>query len=210
MDTIGYCAFRECVNLEHINIPSTLKVIDSFAFQYDSALNVDFILPEGFSFMGVTVFGDCVSLPTVSLPGTMTEIPGEVFWGCASLANVTIGEGITAIGEEAFANCTSLHKLTLPSTLESIGDAVFDGITQLDTLVLKSSVPPTVGNGVFANYNTLLIVPCGSLNAYHSHPVWGLFGNVVEDCGSGIDEHDAQDINNTYISRNVPSGLTIP
>jgi len=61
--------------------------------------------------------------------------------------------------------------------------------------VLKCSVPPTVGNGVFTNYNTLLIVPCSSLNAYQSHSVWGLFDDIVEDCGTAIDEYDAPDIN---------------
>ena len=186
IDTIGYCAFRECVNLCSINFPSSLKVIDDFAFQYDGRLSIDLVLPEGFTSLGVVAFGDCVNLTSVSLPGTMKEVPPEVFWGCSSLSYVIIAEGITKIGESAFISCPSLHKLTLPSTLECIDDSVFHEGTPIDTLVLRSGVPPTAGNGVFADYHTVIIVPQGTIGAYRQHRVWTLFPNIIENETSAI------------------------
>ena len=90
------------------------------------------------------------------------------------------------IGESAFIFCPSLHKLTLPSTLECIDDSVFREGTPIDTLVLRSGVPPTVGNVVFADYHTVIIVSQGTIDAYRQHPVWALFQNIIENETSAV------------------------
>ncbi len=182
VDTIGFAAFWSCVNLLYISYPSTLKVIGDFAFQYDGALGSNLILPEGFTSMGVTAYGDNQSLITASLPGTMATVTEEVFWGCTSLSKVTLGEGIETIGDKVFVNCPSLHILTLPASLNSIGDSVFLGNTRIDTLVFRSSVPPSVPNSdsIFTDFHTLLVVPQGSMATYSAHPYWGRFMNIVE------------------------------
>lgn len=48
------------------------------------------------------------------------------------------------------------------------------------------TTPPSLGAGVFPSYDVVLVVPCSSAVAYNQHPEWGLFSNIVEDCGSGI------------------------
>ena len=182
VDTIGYAAFLECGNLLYINYPTTLKVIGDFAFQYDSSLSSTLVLSEGFTTMGTTAFGDNQSLTTVSLPGTMAEIPWAVFYGCTNLSKVTLGEGIATIGYATFAYCPNLHSLTLPASIDSIAPYAFDGDTWIDTLVFRGSVPPatTVDDSILNDYHTLLVVPQGSTAAYRAHPYWGLFMNIVE------------------------------
>lgn len=183
VDTIGFCAFRECGNLRYINYPSTLKMIDGFAFQYDSLLSSNLNLPDGFTTLGTLAYGDNHSLTTAQLPGTMVSVPNEVFWGCTSLDIVTLGEGITTIEQSAFYDCPSLHELTLPASIDSIGDSVFVGSTRIDRLEFRGSVPPAVANtdNIFNDFHTLLIVPAGSAEAYRQHRVWGLFQNITED-----------------------------
>lgn len=183
VDTIGFCAFRECGNLRYINYPSTLKVINGFAFQYDSLLSSNLNLPDGFTTLGTLAYGDNQSLTTAQLPGTMVSVPNEVFWGCTSLDKVTLGEGITTIEQSAFYDCPSLHELTLPASIDSIGDSVFVGSTRIDRLEFRGSVPPAVANtdNIFNDFHTLLIVPAGSAEAYRQHRVWGLFQNITED-----------------------------
>ena len=185
VDTIGYAAFLECGNLLYINYPATLKVIGDFAFQYDSSLSSTLVLSEGFTTMGTTAFGDNQSLTTVSLPGTMAEIPWAVFYGCTNLSKVTLGEGIATIGYTTFAYCPNLHSLTLPASIDSIAPYAFyslDSVSQIDTLVFRGSVPPatTVDDSILNDYHTLLVVPQGSTAAYRAHPYWGLFMNIVE------------------------------
>lgn len=192
VDTIGYASFSRCVNLSHIVIPTTLKAICDFAFQYDSALCIDLVLPEGFTTMGPIAFGDCVSLPSVTLPGTMTEVPDHAFRQCNSLATATLGEGMTTIGESVFVGCNTLNKVIIPSTMDSIRSwAFYDG--EPDTIVLRCAVPPALGNSVFSNYHSILVVPCGSESAYRQHPVWGRFQNIIENC-NGINDAEVNDI----------------
>lgn len=181
VETIGTAAFHECVNLRRINYPSTLKTIGGFAFQYDSSLYTPLALPEGFTSLGVVSYGDYVSLTSATFPGTMDSIPMESFWSCSSLVTVTFGEGITSIGVAAFAYCSSLQHVTIPSSMDSIGNyAFYDGVP--DTLVMHCAVPPALGDTVFNDYHSLLIVPCGAAESYRQHEVWGLFSNIVEAC----------------------------
>ena len=167
-EKIAYCAFRECYNLTSINYPTTLKVIAPFAFQYDTALASPLILHEGLTTLGMVAYGDCKSIVTASLPGSLGEVSAEVFFGCTSLSTVTIGDGITAIGEQAFNHCPNI-----------------------DTFFVNCAVPPTVGpqsDSTFFTYNSTIVVPCGSGEAYRQHTAWGLFSDIVEDCSVGIPE----------------------
>lgn len=173
-ETIGFCAFRECTSLTTINYPSTLTVIGDFSFQYDSLLAIPLIFPENLTYLGVVAYGDCISIVTASLPGTLGSVPDEVFYGCLSLSTVTLGEGITSIGEQAFNHCPNI-----------------------DTLFVMSAVPPTVGpltDSTFFTYNSTVVVPCGSRDAYISDPAWSDFAEIIEDCNVGIPEVDSYDV----------------
>ena len=174
-ETIGYGAFKECTSLTTINYPSTLKVIDNFSFQYDSLLAIPLVFTESLIYLGRLAYGDCYSIVTASLPGSLGEVPGELFYGCRSLSTVTLGDGICFIGEQAFNHCPNI-----------------------DTIFVKSAYPPDMGSlsdSTFFTYNSTVVVPCGTRNAYIVYLGWSEFAEIIEDCGDGIDEHDAPDIN---------------
>ena len=174
-ETIGYCAFRECTSLTTINYPSTLKEIGDYSFQYDSLLAIPLILPESLTYLGLLAYGDCHSIVTASLPGSLGEVPGELFYGCRSLSTVTLGDGICFIGEQAFNHCPNI-----------------------DTIFVKSAYPPDMGSptdSTFFTYNSTVVVPCGTRNVYLAYLGWSEFAEIIEDCGNGIDEYDAPDIN---------------
>jgi hypothetical protein len=96
---------------------------------------------------------------------------------------------VTKLAEGVFFDCHQLRKVALPAAVTRLDDSVFVRTPLLDTLVLESAVPPTMGKGIFTAYDATLIVPCGTAEAYRSHPVWGLFANIEEDC-TGIDDLD--------------------
>ena len=173
-ETIGYCAFRECTNLTTINYPSTLKEIGDYSFQYDSLLAIPLILPESLTYLGLLAYGDCHSIVTASLPGSIGAVPGELFYGCRSLSTVTLGDGIWSIGEQAFNHCPNI-----------------------DTLFVKSAYPPGVGSltdSTFFTYNSTVVVPCGTRNVYIADPIWSEFAEIIEDCGVGIHEEDFPEV----------------
>ena len=48
--------------------------------------------------------------------------------------------------------------------------------------------------GVFPSHDVVLVVPCSTAVVYSQHPEWGLFSNIVEDCGVGVEDHDVSSI----------------
>lgn len=79
------------------------------------------------------------NLTTLSLPGSMVEVPPQMFARCTSLKNVTLGEGIVVLRGGCFADCTALTELELPSTLESIDVNALRN-TSISTLVLPDGM----------------------------------------------------------------------
>ena len=164
LDTIGFCAFRECSSLTTVNYPSTLVEIDSFAFQYDSMLTTPAIFTDGLTSLGILVYGDCARMTTASLPGSIGEVPDELFFGCTSLKTVTLGDGITAIHKQAFNLCPNI-----------------------DTFFVNCTVPPVVDPFfAFYQYNSVIVVPCDHSEDYMNDQTWGMFSEIIEDCGVGI------------------------
>ncbi|MBR4045555.1 MAG: leucine-rich repeat protein [Alistipes sp.] len=57
-----------------------------------------------------TIFTDCSSLTSISIPNSVTTIKGSVFKGCTSLTSITIPESVTDIGWDVFEGCSSLKE----------------------------------------------------------------------------------------------------
>ena len=173
-ERIGTRAFLACTNLTTINYPSTLNEIGDVAFGLCTALDGTHILPDGLTNLGFAAYAFCSSIVSASLPGSLGEIQTEMFYGCTSLSKVTIGEGITTIGMGTFNVCPNI-----------------------DTLFVNCAVPPTVEppvDSTFFTHNSTVVVPCGSEGAYRQHAAWGIFSDIVEDCGVGIPEVDLPEV----------------
>jgi len=79
----------------------------------DSKYTDDVVIPEAFSYDGVTY--------------SVTSIGGYAFYKCSGLTSVTIGNSVTSIGERAFYNCSGLTSVTIPNSVTSIGGSAFYG-----------------------------------------------------------------------------------
>ena len=109
------------------------------------------IVDEGITSIGNSVFKNCSSLISVSLPSTLKSIGTFAFDGCSSLTSVEIPSSVTSIGWYAFHDCSSLATVTFEtgSQLTSIGNSAFDGCTGLTGgLVIPASVTE-IGSYVF-------------------------------------------------------------
>ena len=88
-----------------------------------------------------------------------------------------------------FAGCTGLNRIVLGSSVNTINDNAFKDMV-LDTLAIKAITPPVMRH--FPNQglplDQLVIVPCGTLEAYQNAEGWNEFTNITEDCGSGLIE----------------------
>lgn len=126
-------------------------------------------------------FTNCITLKTINLPDTVTNIGISAFDGCNSLISIDIPDSVTNIGWLAFFGCSSLTSIEIPSSVTNIGDAVFRNCVSLSTVIVNSTTPPTLGTGVFRNTatNLLIKVPAASLQAYRTATGWSDYASSI-------------------------------
>ncbi len=94
-------AFRNCINIESIELPRTLE------------------------FIGPWAFASCKALKSIELPGSLTYIGTYSFSGCAELKEIVIPPKVTVVSECAFANCIGLESAEIMNSETFICDEVF-------------------------------------------------------------------------------------
>ena len=87
IEEIADGTFGECIGLESINIPDTVKKI------------------------GVGAFANCVKLKELAISDSVTEILAGAFYNCSELNTVVIGTGIELIDFMAFDGCEKLQMI---------------------------------------------------------------------------------------------------
>lgn len=113
---VGFSAFEGCSNLETVELPANLTVIEESAFR------------------------DCVSLKSVDIPDGVTEIGMFAFCGCTALENAELPPALSTLGSRAFSECSSLKKVAFPDTLTSLGRACFSDDKALESVEFGSGL----------------------------------------------------------------------
>ena len=72
-----------------------------------------------------SVFHECDSLISMTLPIQLKRIGDYAFFSCQSLKSITIPNSLTSIGEGAFYFCKNLTSITIPKNVTHIGGAFF-------------------------------------------------------------------------------------
>ena len=84
---ISMGAFRDCISLKGIKIPSSVKTL------------------------GISAFEDCKSLTNVEILNSIRCIKTYAFYNCRSLTSIKIPNSVKYIGAWAFKGCTSLKEV---------------------------------------------------------------------------------------------------
>ena len=132
-------AFKGCVGLEKVYIPSSVRTIGICAFYKCSGLK-EVVLPQSLNSIEYSLFNGCSELVSLVIPDSVTVIEDLAFKGCSSLKEIVVPEGIESILESTFYGCSSLVGITLPGTLKSIGKYAFYGCANLRELYIPDSV----------------------------------------------------------------------
>jgi len=139
-------AFRSCVALKKVDIPSSVNFIGENAF-YQCINLTEIKIPEGITSIENNTFALCSGLVKVGLPSTLQRIKLQAFSDCKSLTDIELPEGLKSIEKGAFANCTSLKQINLPGSLELIEEYGFSGCKGLVEITIPSGLkelPPYV------------------------------------------------------------------
>ena len=142
--------------------------------------------------IGYGAFGGCISLSSVIIPDSVTNIDVYAFVHCISLTSLTIGSGVKSIGDSAFRNCTALTSVTIPDSVINIGKYAFEECTSVASVTIGSSVS-SIGKSAFGS--------CTSLKSM-------IFKGNAPYCDTNwIDNHDPELIIYYYFGNSVHSNL---
>ncbi len=122
---IGKRAFYGCEQLTSIEWPSSLAVIEEYAFYGNLALQT-VALPDTVESIGDYAFASCESLEVLTLSASLESIGESAFEYDGALQSVVIPEGVKTIGDYAFYECAALTSIGFPQAgVERVGSCAF-------------------------------------------------------------------------------------
>lgn len=146
LEEIDTYAFSGCTMLNNINIPDSVKEIESEAFDRDC--------PWYQSLPPLTIVGDGILIKYANATGKIV-IPKDVkiiydnTFKDSALSAVVLPEGLKIIGFSAFANCTNLKEIKFPDSLTKIDYLAFDSCN-IQSLYIPKNVK-TINFNAFQN-----------------------------------------------------------
>ncbi len=155
-----------CLNntsLEKVTLASTIKTIDTYAFQGTSNLKqlvvaedsqLETIKFKAFLFSGITAvdfndnlktvegyaFRDCHDLVTVDLGTKLETLSEYAFARNFALSSITFDGTFTAIADNTFLQCGVLESIVIPETVTVIGTKAFMNATRLASVDLPANL----------------------------------------------------------------------
>jgi len=114
-------------------------------------------IPNSVTDIGASAFSGCSNLVSVTIPDSVIYIKSSTFSGCSSLTSITIPNSVTYIGNNAFTDCSSLTSVTIPNSVTSIEDGVFSGCSSLTSVNIPNSIA-SIGQYAFYGCSSLTSV----------------------------------------------------
>lgn len=187
--SIGEEAFQFCTGLTSVTLSSYITNISDRTFR--DCHNLESINMPDVETIGEAAFANCHSLTSISLPSTLKTIKDSAFAYCG-LINLTIPNSVSGIGATydctygragAFAHNSGLTNVTIGSGVTLIGEYTFNDTPSLTTVTMNSTTPPSGGCWMFGdeniNPNLKIYVPCGTLQAYKEAPYWSSYAQYI-------------------------------
>lgn len=200
--SIGQQAFMDCSSLRKIDFRGSVATIGGRAFRNCTALaevyspSLEAWLDNGFETAlssplsyGAKLYAGDALIEDSCMPTGTNNINDFAFYNYSLITNIVIDESISEIGRSAFQDCSSLKEIELGAGIRQLGKKAFNG-APLATITSRNPLPPTFDTAsttaTFSNYNAIVYVPTGSLDAYRSNEYWKNFANIIEKDLSGI------------------------
>ena len=124
---IGARAFKDCVKMQSIELPSTVVSIRSSALE------------------------NCVELTSLILPESLLYIGSNAFLNCEKITELILPENVLSIGENAFLGCEGIEEIIIPESVLTIGANAFDENTVIKVRIKESEKPSGWDSNCFGN-----------------------------------------------------------
>ncbi|MBQ8163668.1 MAG: leucine-rich repeat protein [Clostridia bacterium] len=148
--------FCNCTKITSVVIPNSITTLDMSVFDGCTGIkeatvpmavitaipkdNLQTIVISNGTKIPDTAFEGCISLSSVTIPNTVTEIGSGAFYGCTSIVNITIPNSVKTIGDYAFENCYSLKSIVLPDSVTAVGEYAFYDCSSLESVTASKNL----------------------------------------------------------------------
>lgn len=112
--SIGDFTFRNCTNVETLQLPHSLKTIGKYAFAENYCLS-KVNLPENIEIIKEGAFSKDVNLQIENFPVSLKEIESYAFYNCFKTDNIDTAKKDIKINEDAFLQYLQYIKLDIKS-----------------------------------------------------------------------------------------------
>ena len=205
---IGNSAFNNCRNLQSVNFPEGLEIIEGNAFSGCNSLT-SVSIPKTLESIGWSAFSGCMNLSNVTFQYDKEYnkykkliIEGDAFRNCSSLSNMTFPAHLIRIGSSAFEYCSGLKSINIPSSVKQIENNAFGNCNQLNDIYPRPITPIHIDQTTFSTYataNVHLTRQEDSANKYYWNTEWNQFLNLhTTTQNPGEETHDDDNTVNQY------------
>ena len=148
IEVIGASTFSGCTGLSLISIPSSITMIEEYAFE---GCKLTFNEKDNGNYLGnaENLYVVLYSLKEDVDKSTMTHftidsnckfIYDNVFSGCVNLEEISLPSNLISIGDGAFENCSKLTSLTIPASVKAARRNAFSGCNNIANVYYQGTV----------------------------------------------------------------------
>jgi hypothetical protein len=184
---IGTSAFMGCIELRHLTLPNTMRIISSQAFRDSGLVTID--LNDGLHTIGQGAFNNAVNLKEITIPDSVAPgISGSgfhsgtginsTFGGTRALDTVTFGTGVTTLPNDTFFGGATLpasgvRRILFNGAVNTIGANAFQGAANLLDMVFQGPAPTGVPVNAFGGTPTAPHAPPEDLVIFFREGTFG-------------------------------------
>lgn len=152
---MNYC-FDLCFNLEEVDIPSSLKYINSCAFRSCNSLRHIDLSKTKVECISSQAFEACRSLEDIKFPKVLEKMYDSAFSQCTSLKELDFRDTeLTQIGIGAFYSCVRLERVYFPSCLDGLCSTAFMGCKSIKEIDLGGTELRVLRGNCFTDCTSL-------------------------------------------------------
>ena len=157
--SIGPGAFHECPSITSISVDAANPYYSStngvlfdknktLLIQYPLAVGGSYTIPGTVANLAENAFSRALTLTSIVIPDSVTNIGYRNFNECVSRSRVTIGNHDRNIASQAFYHCPALTTVVIPASVTNIGSYAFSNCQKLKSVCFEGK-PPANGGSIF-------------------------------------------------------------